>query len=141
MNMNFQKSKYRKVQKVSTCLVKNEQKRLQLLYGSYGIKSVLAIRIPFSRLDSARRTIKKVVKKNAFLWQNVFADRPVTSKPAEVRMGKGKGAFSHNVALLGAGTVLFELGGPSLTEKLAKQAFLQASVKLGFQTRFVRYLA
>jgi len=56
-------------------------------------------------------------------------------------MGKGKGAFSHNVALVNSGTVVFELGGPGLTEKLAKQAFLQASYKLGLPTEFVRYLA
>ena len=137
--MNFQKSKYRKVHKPRTPLVLFEQKRLLPLYGSYALRVARTTRISFSQLDSARRTLRKVVKKNAFLWQIVFADQPVTSKPAEVRMGKGKGAFSHNVALVVAGSILFELGGPALTEKLAKQAFLQATYKLGLPTEFVRY--
>jgi large subunit ribosomal protein L16 len=139
--MNFQKSKYRKVHKPRVSSVSFEQKRLTPLYGVYALKVVAAARVNFAQLDAARRTIKKVVKKNAYLWQTVFADQPVTSKPAEVRMGKGKGAFSHNVALVTAGTVLFELGGPGLTEKLAKQALLQAAYKLGLPTKFIRYLA
>jgi large subunit ribosomal protein L16 len=70
-----------------------------------------------------------------------FADQPVTSKPAEVRMGKGKGSFSHNVALVSCGTILFEIGGPNLTDKLAKQAIDQAAVKLGIPSKFIRYIS
>lgn len=138
--MNFQKSKYRKVHKPRVSTVLLEQKRLSPTYGVYALKVVQTTRISFSQLDSARRTIKKVVKKNGYLWQTVFADQPVTSKPAEVRMGKGKGAFSHNVALVSSGAVIFELGGFGLTEKLAKQAFTQATYKLGLPTEFSRYL-
>lgn len=139
--MNFQKSKYRKVHKPRRSRVSCEQKRVMPGYGTYALKILLSTRITFSQLDAAKRTLKKVVKKNAFLWQNVFADRPATSKPAEVRMGKGKGNFSHNVAIVSCGTVVFEIGGPNLTEKLAKQAMLQASVKLGVPSKFVRYTA
>jgi large subunit ribosomal protein L16 len=138
--MNFQKSKYRKVHKPRVSTVSFEQKRLAPVYGVYALKVAVTARISFARLDAARRTIKKIVKKNAYLWQTVFADQPVTSKPAEVRMGKGKGGFSHNVALVSAGSLIFELGGGGLTEKLARQAFLQASHKLGLPTRIVRYL-
>ena len=137
--MNFQKSKYRKMHKPRTPCTPFEQKRLLPLYGVYALRVLKTARVSFSQLDSARRTLRKVIKKNAFLWQVAFADQPVTSKPAEVRMGKGKGAFSHNVALVVSGSILFELGGPNLIEKLAKQAFLQATYKLGLPTEFVRY--
>jgi large subunit ribosomal protein L16 len=138
--MNFQKSKYRKVHKPRKSKVVFEQKRVLPGYGTYALKVLLSTRITFSQLDAAKRTLKKVVKKNAFLWQNVFADQPVTSKPAEVRMGKGKGSFSHNVALVSCGTILFEIGGPNLTDKLAKQAIDQAAVKLGIPSKFIRYI-
>jgi large subunit ribosomal protein L16 len=137
--MPSQKSKYRKVHKPRTSKLLISQKRVFPFYGSYALRILVTARLSFKQLDSVKRTIKKVVKKNAYLWQNVFADQPVTSKPAEVRMGKGKGAFSHNVALVSAGTILFELGGPVLTEKLAREAFLQASYKLGFTSQFVSY--
>lgn len=137
--MNFQKSKYRKVHKPRCSRVLVEQKRVMPMYGVYALKVLLSCRITFKQLDSAKRTLKKVVKKNAFLWQMVFADQPVTSKPAEVRMGKGKGGFLHNVALVSSGTIVFEISGANLTEKLAKQAIQQAAGKLGVPSKFVRY--
>jgi large subunit ribosomal protein L16 len=139
--MNFQKSKYRKMHKPRQSRVAVEQKRLVPIYGSYALKVLTSSRITFKQLESAKRTLKKIIKKNAFLWQNVFADQPVTSKPAEVRMGKGKGNFSHNVALVSSGTVIFEIGGTNLTEKLAKQAMEQAACKLGLPSKFIRYIA
>ena len=138
--MNFQISKYRKVHKPRTSSVLFDQKRIVPIYGLFAIKVLTSSRITFQQLDAVRRTLKKVLKKNAFIWQQVFADKPVSSKPAEVRMGKGKGAFSHNVALVSGGTILFELGGVNLTEKLVKQAFLQASYKLGLPSQLVRYI-
>ncbi len=139
--MNFQKSKYRKVHKPRTSRVVVEQKRVLPVYGVYALKVLSSSRISYKQLDSAKRTLKKVVKKNAFLWQNVFADQPVSSKPAEVRMGKGKGSFSHNVALVSSGTIIFEIGGPALTEKLARQAIQQAACKLGLPSKFIRYVS
>lgn len=139
--MNFQKSKYRKVHKPRTSRVVVEQKRILPVYGVYALKVLSSSRISYKQLDSAKRTLKKVVKKNAFLWQNVFADQPVSSKPAEVRMGKGKGSFSHNVALVSSGTIIFEIGGPALTEKLARQAIQQAACKLGLPSKFIRYVS
>jgi large subunit ribosomal protein L16 len=139
--MNFQKSKYRKVHKPRTSRVVVEQKRILPAYGVYALKVLSSSRISYKQLDSAKRTLKKVVKKNAFLWQNVFADQPVSSKPAEVRMGKGKGSFSHNVALVSSGTIIFEIGGPALTEKLARQAIQQAACKLGLPSKFIRYVS
>lgn len=139
--MNFQKSKYRKVHKPRTSRVVVEQKRILPVYGVYALKVLSSSRLSYKQLDSAKRTLKKVVKKNAFLWQNVFADQPVSSKPAEVRMGKGKGSFSHNVALVSSGTIIFEIGGPALTEKLARQAIHQAACKLGLPSKFIRYVS
>ncbi len=139
--MNFQKSKYRKVHKPRTSRVVVEQKRVLPVYGVYALKVLSSSRVSYKQLDSAKRTLKKVVKKNAFLWQNVFADQPVSSKPAEVRMGKGKGSFSHNVALVSSGTIIFEIGGPALTEKLARQAIQQAACKLGLPSKFIRYVS
>jgi len=136
--MNVQKSKFRKVHKPRLPLVKLEQKRILPFYGVFAIRSLTESRISFNRLDSARRTLKKVIKKSGNIWQIVFADQPVTSKPAEVRMGKGKGGFSHNVAMVVVGTTLFELGGSSLSFKVAQQAFVQASYKLGISIELVR---
>jgi large subunit ribosomal protein L16 len=139
--MNFQKSKYRRIHKPRLAHSFYESKRLFPLQGSYALKVSVPSRIPFQKLDSARRTIKKIVKKNGIIWQMIFADRPATSKPAEVRMGKGKGSFSHNVAIVSAGSVLFELGGLLLTERLAVQALEQAARRLGLPTQIIRCMS
>jgi large subunit ribosomal protein L16 len=102
---------------------------------------MVSSRLSFSTLNSAKKTLKKVIKKNGAIWQVLFADQPVTSKPVEVRMGKGKGAFSHNVALVNVGTTLFEIGGPSLTHKLVSEAYTQAVYKLGIACTLVRRIA
>lgn len=139
--MNIQVSKYRKLQKprLSACVL--EQKRIFPNYGSFAIKSLSPGRVTFAELNSLKKTIKKVIKKNGFIWQVLFADQPTTSKPAEVRMGKGKGNFSHNIALVGEGTIIFELGGELLSSKLAYQAFLQASSKASLPLKFIFRLA
>jgi large subunit ribosomal protein L16 len=136
--MNVQISKYRKVHKPRLSVLLKEQKRVLPLYGTFSLRALQSGRLSFNVLNSVRKTLKKVLKKNGNIWQTTFADLPVTSKPAEVRMGKGKGAFSHNVALVLPGTVLFELGGVALTNKLAFQAFTQASYKFGILTELIR---
>lgn len=136
--MRIHNFKYRKVQKVKVSKGQLDYKRLSVLYGLYGMRALESSRLSWSQLESARRTIKKIVKKSATLWIRVEADRPVTSKPAEVRMGKGKGAYSFSVTIVKVGTVLFELGGPKLTEKLASKAFFQAGKRLPISTEMCR---
>lgn len=137
--MRVHNFKYRKVHKVKVGSNVRDFKRLGLLHGLYGMRSLESYRVTGAQLESARRAIKKVIKKNAVLWIRVEADRPVTAKPAEVRMGKGKGSYSHSVSIIKIGTVLFELSGAKLTEKLALEAFLQGGKRLPMKTEFCTY--
>jgi large subunit ribosomal protein L16 len=131
--------KLKKVQKV--CVKKDtfDYKRISLLYGSYGLKALEAIRLKEIQIESAKKTIKKIIKKTGFLWVLVKANRPITQKPQQVRMGKGKGAYSYSVAIVQKGTILFELGGLKLTKKLAFFALKLAAGKLPIKTEMCVY--
>jgi len=133
--MRVHNFKYRKQHKVRALPGMIERKRLELLYGNYGLFSLSGYRVTAEQLESARRAIKKVVKKLGIVYIRVEANRPVTSKPAEDRMGKGKGSYSGSVAVVKSGTVLFELGGEHLPESLAYEAFKQAGERLPFKTK------
>ena len=88
-----------------------------------------------AQIEAARVALSRHVKKGGKIWIRVFPDKPVTKKPAETRMGKGKGDVSHWVAVVFRGRILFEMGG--LPEELAKDAMRLAAYKLPFRTRFV----
>ena len=111
-----------------------------LSYGIYGIKVLSSIRLKSVQIESLRRVLKKVLKKNALIWQMYDVNIPVSRKPAEVRMGGGKGSIDGQVCLLRAGSILFEIGGDLLTPKLAKFAFDQVSYRLPIKIELVKRL-
>lgn len=106
-----------------------------LNFGSYGLKAVQPERITARQIEAARRAITRHIKRQGRLWIRIFPDIPVSAKPAEVRMGKGKGSVDRWVCRVKPGRVMFELDGVS--EELARSAFELAAAKLPIRTRFV----
>jgi large subunit ribosomal protein L16 len=107
----------------------------KLNFGSYGLKALEPDRIMSRQIESARRSITRHMKRAGRLWIRIFPDIPVTSKPAEVRMGSGKGAPEYWVCRVKPGRILFELDGVPMD--VAKRAFELASEKLPIRTKFV----
>ena len=105
-------------------------------FGEFGLKAVGRGRITARQIEAARRTISRTVKRGGKLWIRVFPDKPVSKKPLEVRMGKGKGNVEYWVAQIQPGLVLYEIEG--VDEDLARQAFALAAAKLPLQTTFVK---
>jgi len=106
-----------------------------LNFGSYGMKALQPNRITARQIEAARRAITRHIKRQGRVWIRVFPDVPVSKKPTEVRMGKGKGTPEFWACRIKPGRVMFELDGVS--ESLAKEAFELASAKLPLKTRFV----
>jgi large subunit ribosomal protein L16 len=104
-------------------------------FGEYALKAMEPKWITGNQIESARVAIMRSVRKGGKLWIRVFPDKPVTKKPAETRMGKGKGNVEAWVAVVKPGRILFELAG--VPEEAAKRAFQLASFKLPIRTRFV----
>jgi large subunit ribosomal protein L16 len=131
--------KFKKLQKIvvkESCL---DYKRISLLYGIYGLRALEAIRLKDLQIEAARKTIKKSIKKLGILWVMIKANRGITTKPQQVRMGKGKGNYSYSVAIIQKGTILFEIGGHKMTKKLALLALGLAAGKLPIKTEFCEY--
>jgi len=105
-------------------------------FGEYGLKAVTRGRLTARQIEAARRTITRRVKRGGKMWIRVFPDKPITKKPLEVRMGKGKGGVEYWVALVQPGRMLYEIEGVS--EELAREAFELAAAKLPVQTVFVK---
>jgi|TARA_B100000745_G_scaffold296722_1_gene242573 large subunit ribosomal protein L16 len=106
-----------------------------LNFGSYGMKALQPNRITARQIEAARRAITRHIKRQGRVWIRVFPDVPVSKKPVEVRMGKGKGTPEFWACRIKPGRVMFELDGVS--ESLAKEAFELASAKLPLKTRFI----
>ena len=104
-------------------------------FGEYGLQSLEPHWITSRQIEAARRAVVRHVKRRGKLWIRIFPDKPVTAKPAETRMGGGKGAVSHWVAVVKPGRVLFEIAGVS--EEVARESFRLASNKLPIRTQFV----
>ena len=104
-------------------------------FGSFGIKSLEAGWITSRQIEAARIAVTRKMKREGQVWIRIFPDKPVTKKPAEVRMGKGKGAPEYWVAVVKPGTIMFEAGG--VTSDLAKEALRLAAQKLPVRTKFV----
>jgi len=104
-------------------------------FGEYGIKAISRGRITARQIEAARRAITRSVKRGGKVWIRIFPDKPVTKKPIEVRMGKGKGNVEYWVAQVQPGRVLYEIEG--ITEEQARDAFRLASAKLPVKTTFV----
>ncbi len=103
-------------------------------FGEYGLKSVSRGRLTARQIESGRRTISRHVKRGGKIWIRIFPDKPITKKPLEVRMGKGKGSVEYWVAQIRPGTMLYEIQGVS--EELAREAFTLAAAKLPLKTLF-----
>ena len=104
-------------------------------FGEYALKSVARGRMTARQIEAARRAISRHVKRGGKLWIRVFPDVPITKKPIEVRMGKGKGNVEYWIAQIQPGRVLYEIDG--VTEEIAREAFRLAAAKLPFKTTFV----
>ena len=104
-------------------------------FGSYGLKAITRGRLTSRQMESARRAMTRHIKRGGRIWIRIFPDKPVTKKPAEVRMGKGKGSVEFYVAEIKPGKVLYEMDG--VDEGLAKQAFRLAAAKLPLSVKFV----
>ena len=104
-------------------------------FGTFGLKSVGRGRMTARQIEAARRAMTRHVKRQGKIWIRVFPDKPITEKPLEVRMGKGKGSVEYWVAEIQPGKVLYEMEGVS--EELAREAFDLAARKLPFKTTFV----
>ena len=125
--------KYRKEQKGrNTGLATTGNK---VSFGNYGLKATTRGRLTARQIEAARRAMTRHIKRGGRIWIRIFADKPVSKKPAEVRMGNGKGNPEYYVAEITPGKVLYEING--VPEALAREAFLLASAKLPLRCRFV----
>jgi len=104
-------------------------------FGEFGLKATTRGFVTARQIEAARRAITRHVKRGGKLWIRVFPDKPISKKPVEVRMGKGKGNVEYWVAPIQPGRVLYEIQGVS--EEVAREAFRRASAKLSVQTTFV----
>ncbi|MDD2204983.1 MAG: 50S ribosomal protein L16 [Bacteroidales bacterium] len=127
------KTKYRKVQKAK--MKGNATRGNQLAFGSFGIKTLEQCWLTGRQIEAARQAVTRKMKREGQIWIRVFPDKPITKKPAEVRMGKGKGAPEMFVAPITPGRILFEAEGVPLA--LAKEAMRLAAQKLPVKTKFV----
>ena len=127
------RTKYRKMQKGR--MKGNAQRGHVLSFGSFGIKALEECWMTSRQIEAARIAATRYMKREGQLWICVFPDKPVTKKPAEVRMGKGKGSPEYFVAIVKPGRVLFELDGVPLD--IAKEALRLASQKLPIKTKFI----
>ena len=127
------KTKYRKMQKGR--MKGNAQRGHQLAFGSFGIKALEETWITSRQIEAARIAVTRYMKRQGQVWIRIFPDKPVTSKPAEVRMGKGKGAPDYWAAVVRPGRVLFECEGVS--KEIAQEALRLAAQKLPIKTKFV----
>jgi large subunit ribosomal protein L16 len=106
-----------------------------VVFGEYGLVALDRIWITNRQIEAARIAMNRHVKRGGKLWIRIFPDKPYSKKPAETRMGKGKGAPEYWVAVVKPGTVMFELGG--IDKKLAEEAMILAGAKLPIKTKFV----
>ncbi len=134
--MQPKKTKYRKAHKGR--IHGNAKGGTALNFGAYGLKATTSGRLSARQIEAARRAITRHMKRVGKLWIRIFPDVPVSSKPAEVRQGKGKGSPEWWAVRVKPGRVMFELDG--IPREVAEQAFILASAKLPIKTRFVTRL-
>ena len=127
------KSKYRKVHRGRRRGMSKGQTTVQ--FGDFGLKATEQAWVTNRQIEAARIAMTRKIKRGGKVWINVFPDKPVTQKPAETRMGKGKGAPEGWVAVVKPGRILYEMEGVDLAT--AKEALSLASDKIGLRTRFV----
>jgi large subunit ribosomal protein L16 len=111
------------------------QRGTEVSFGEFGLQAIEPVWLDSRQIEAARRVITRYVRRGGKVWIRVFPDKPVTKKPAETRMGKGKGAPDHYVAVIKPGHVIFELAG--VPQEMAQEAMRLASYKLPMKTRFL----
>jgi large subunit ribosomal protein L16 len=111
-----------------------ESRGTEVSFGEYGLQALEPGWVTARQIEAARRTLVRYMKRRGKVWIRIFPDKPVTRKPAETRMGKGKGSVDHWVAVVRPGRVLFELSG--LPEEAAREAMRLAAHKLAIKTKF-----
>ena len=127
------KTKYRKTQKGR--MKGLSQRGHQLSNGMFGIKALDSVFITSRQIEAARIAATRYMKREGQLWIKIFPDKPITKKPLEVRMGKGKGAVEYWAAVVKPGRILFEVGGVPID--IAKEALRLAAQKLPVKTKFI----
>jgi len=127
------KTKYRKMQKGR--MKGNAQRGHEIAFGSFALKTLEQFFLTGRQIEAARQAVTRFMKREGQVWIRVFPDKPITKKPAEVRMGKGKGAPEYFVAPITPGRILFEADGVPL--EVAKEAMRLAAQKLPVATKFV----
>lgn len=126
------RTKYRKQQKGRNTGVATRGAKVS--FGEFGLKAIGRGRITARQIEAARRAMTRHIKRGGRIWIRIFPDKPISHKPAEVRMGKGKGNPEYFVAEIQPGKILYEMDG--VNEELAKEAFRLAAAKLPIKTMF-----
>ena len=133
MLLQPKKTKYKKIQKGK--LSKFDYRSNKLKFGNIGLKAAKAGTISSRQIEAARIAATRYMKREGQLWIKIFPDKPITKKPLEVRMGKGKGAVEYWAAVVKPGRMLFEVGG--VPHDVAKEALRLAAQKLPVKTKFI----
>ena len=131
------RTKYRKVQKGRNRGLALRGSKVS--FGEFGLKATGRGRITSRQIEAARRAMTRHIKRGGKIWIRVFPDKPVTMRPAETRMGSGKGNPEFWVAVVKPGRILFEMGGEDITEETAKEAMRLAQYKLPVKTKFITH--
>jgi len=113
----------------------NAQRGATISFGSFGLKSLEPVWITNRQIEAARQAMTRHMKREGNVWIRIFPDKPITAKPAEVRMGKGKGSLEYWAAVVKPGTILFEADG--VPQQTAREAMALAAQKLPIKTKFV----
>jgi len=129
------KVKHRKWHKLRSSGLRTATTKLYLSFGAYGLKSMTPAWVTSRQIEAARRAMSRYIKRGGKIWIRIFPDKPVTAKGLEVPMGGGKGAVDHYVAIVRAGTVVFEMDG--VPEETAREAFRLAAHKMPFRSKFI----
>ncbi len=128
--------KWQVMRKNPAKLARPDTRGVTVAFGSYGLKAVTPARVRSNQIEAARRVISRTMGKAGKIWIRIFPDRPVTKKPAEVGMGKGKGDPEYFMFEVRPGRILFEIDGVS--EEVAREALRKASCKLPLKAKFVK---
>lgn len=113
----------------------NAERGSTISFGSFGLKALEPIWITNRQIEAARQAMTRHMKREGNVWIRIFPDKPITAKPAEVRMGKGKGSLEYWAAVVKPGRIMFEADG--IPEQIAREAFELAAQKLPIKTKFV----
>ncbi|CAL1329134.1 50S ribosomal protein L16 [Candidatus Providencia siddallii] len=127
------RTKFRKMQKGRNRGIANNT---NINFGIFGLKAINHGRLTSRQIESARRAMTRAIKRQGKIWIKIFPDKPITKKPLEVRMGKGKGNVEYWVAMVQPGKILYEMD--DVSEELAREAFLLAAAKLPIKTTFLK---